>query len=287
MTGFGRGLQKEGDLEITAEIRSVNNRFLDVIVKTPRSLSNFEQQIREIVGKYTTRGRVNVWIGITADGEKYQELVLNKSLVQTYLSIADELKTLHVPGNVDVNQLLTLPDILTVNNDTDTDENTWNCVRQAVITALAEMNKMRQAEGAELNKDFVERINQLNDMINQVEQLAELTPREELDKLRARVKRLVPDEVIDENRLEMELAIIADRVDTTEECVRFNSHNKLFLDLLKDENSQGRKLNFLLQEMNREANTIGSKTSDPKISHLVVQIKDQVEKIREQIQNIE
>ncbi len=280
-------MENNGDMEITVEVRSVNNRFLDLIVKTPRSLTNYEQQIRDIVGKYVKRGRVNVWIGITNEAEKYQELILNKPLVSTYLDIVKELKELNVPGQVDINQLLTLPEILTVDSENDVEESTWQCAKSALEQALAEMNKMRVAEGNELYKDFVARVNQLEDVINKVQVLAESAPLEQMDKLRNRVRRLVPDTIVDEGRLEMELAIIADRIDITEECVRFHSHNKLFLEMLKDDESQGRKLNFLLQEMNREANTIGSKTSNPEVSHLVVQIKDQVEKVREQIQNIE
>ncbi len=280
-------MENNGDMEITVEVRSVNNRFLDLIIKTPRSLTNYEQQIRDIVGKFVKRGRVNVWIGITNEAEKYQELILNKPLVKTYLDIALELKELDVPGQVDINQLLTLPEILTVDSENDVEESTWLCAKSALEQALGEMNKMRVAEGNELYKDFVARVNQLEDVISKVQKLAESAPVEQMDKLRNRVKRLVPDTIVDEGRLEMELAIIADRIDITEECVRFHSHNKLFLEMLKDDESQGRKLNFLLQEMNREANTIGSKTSNPEVSHLVVQIKDQVEKIREQIQNIE
>lgn len=287
MTGYGRGVETVGDLEITVEIRTVNNRFLDLVLKAPRSLANYEQQIREIVSTYIKRGRVNLWIGITSETDKYQDLVLNKSLVNAYTRVAQELNDSGIPGNIDLNTILGLPDILSVDIDADVDEDTWLCAKQAIETALVAINNMRQAEGEHLYKDFVERVNNLEQIIINIEELSAKAPSESLEKLRERIRKIVPDDVVDSNRLELELALIADRIDITEECVRFHSHNKLFLDILANENSQGRKLNYLLQEMNREANTIGSKTCLAEVSHLVVVVKDEIEKIREQIQNIE
>jgi len=287
MTGYGRGIESVGDLEITAEIRSVNNRFLDLVQKTPRNLANYEQQIREMVSKHIKRGRINLWVGITSETDKYQDLVLNKGLINAYTRIANELNELSVKGEIDINTLLNLPDILSIDIDSTVDEQTWLCAQKAIETALVELNKMRDAEGKELFKDFVNRINHLEEILEKIETISQSAPVEELDKLRNRVKKLVPDDISEQGRLEMELALIADKIDITEECVRFHSHNKLFLEILDNETSQGRKLNFLLQEMNREANTIGSKTSIAEVAHHVIQLKDEIEKIREQVQNIE
>ncbi len=287
MTGYGRGIESLGDLEITVEIRSVNNRFLDLVQKAPRTLVNYEQQIREMVSKYIQRGRVNLWLGITSETDKYQDLVLNKSLINAYMRISHELKDLGVKGEIDINQLLSLPEILSIDIDPTVDEQTWICAQKAIEIALLELNKMRSAEGQELYKDFVNRINHLEKLLKKIETLSQNAPVEELDKLRNRVRKLIPDELLEKGRLELELSLIADKIDITEECVRFHSHNKLFLDILDNETSQGRKLNYLLQEMNREANTIGAKTSIAEVSHLVILLKDEIEKIREQVQNIE
>ncbi|MBN2410895.1 YicC family protein [candidate division KSB1 bacterium] len=287
MTGYGRGVESLGDLEITVEIRSVNNRFLDLVQKTPRTLVNYEQQIREMVSQYIKRGRVNIWIGITSDTDKYQDLLLNKGLINAYMRISHELKDLGVKGEMDINHLLSLPDILAIDIDPTVDEHTWLCAKKAIETALVELNKMRDAEGQELYKDFVNRIHHLENLLSEIEKLSQNAPVEELDKLRNRVRKLIPDEMLEKGRLELELSLIADKIDITEECVRFHSHNKLFLEIMEDETSQGRKLNYLLQEMNREANTIGSKTSLAQVSHLVILLKDEIEKIREQVQNIE
>jgi len=287
MTGYGRGVETLGDMEITVEIRTVNNRFLDLVMKAPRSLANYEQQIREMVGKYIKRGRVNLWIGITSETDKYQDLVVNKSLITAYTRVAQELNDSGIQGNIDLNTLLALPDILSVDIDADVDEETWLCAQKAIESALVALNSMRNAEGEHLYSDFVDRITNLEQIIIKIEELSAHAPRESLEKLRERIRKIVPDDAVDTARLELELALIADRIDITEECVRFHSHNKLFLDILANEASQGRKLNYLLQEMNREANTIGSKTSLAEVSHLVVVVKDEIEKIREQIQNIE
>jgi len=287
MTGYGRGIETIADLEITAEVRSVNNRFLDLVQKSPRSLANYEPQIREMVSRYIKRGRVNLWIGITSETDKYQDLVLNKGLINAYLRISRELKELGVSGEIDINHLLSLPEILSIDIDSNADESIWLCAQKAIKTALLELNNMRSAEGRELNNDFVERVKNLESIIKKIEMLSQNAPVEELDKLRNRVRKLISDELLEQGRLELELALISDKIDITEECVRFHSHNKLFLEILENETSQGRKLNYLLQEMNREANTIGAKTSIAEVSHSVILLKDEIEKIREQVQNIE
>ncbi len=288
MTGYGRGVCKLGDLEVTAEIRSVNNRFLDVVVKLPKTLSDYEQKIRELVGQHLSRGRVNLWLSITSGDDRYQSLNLNKGLAAAYVRLAKSLRDeLNIKGELEISQLLSFPDIIVADADEAATEETWKCAQEAINQALEQLSDMRLQEGKALQQDFVNRINHLEELITRIEEIAANSPQEELDKLRNRVARLIKDEQVDENRLELELALIADRLDVTEECVRFHSHNQLFLDVLDSEKASGRKLNFLLQEMNREANTIGSKAASSDISHLVVEIKEEVERIREQVQNVE
>ncbi len=288
MTGFGRASHKIDDIEVLVEIRSVNNRFLDFSLRTPRILSDYESQIKELVGKSLSRGRINVAITVQSENSNMQHLALNKPLAVAYHRLVRELQQdLGLAGEIQLNQLLALPDIIVVDDTTPEADRYWQCTREALNKVLGEIQSMRQQEGEELRKDFVRRIENLDRMITKVSELAVQQPVAEMEKLRQRVALLVKDERIDEGRLESELALMADRMDVTEECVRFHSHNKAFLQILDAESAPGRKLNFLLQEMHREVNTIGSKSASIEISHVVVEIKDEVEKLREQIQNIE
>jgi len=186
-----------------------------------------------------------------------------------------------------IDQIMILPDVIAVESEEAADEETWAIAKTALEEALSQLAEMRRREGVEMEKDFVERINTLESLSNRIEALAVKGPEMELSKIRERVKRLLDNEQIDEYRLEMELALISDRIDISEECIRFKSHITLFREMLQEVKSQGRKLNFLLQEMNREANTMASKAYTAEISHLVVKIKEEIEKVREQVQNIE
>ncbi len=288
MTGYGRGVHRIDEIEVTCEIRSVNNRFLDIVLKIPRSLAEREQKVREKVSAEIKRGRVNVWMSVTGDADKYTNLSVNEGLLQAYLRIARQIeKESGVENTLDVKSILSLPDIIVADNEQIADETTWQCAAVALDTALAEISDMRSREGSVLLQDFEERIRALDHLIKSVQKHAENRPAETLEKLRSRLSRITGYENMDEGRLELELALIVDRMDVTEECVRFFSHNEIFRDMLASKESQGRKLNFLLQEMNREANTIGSKAYSAEISHLVVKMKEEIEKIREQVQNIE
>jgi uncharacterized protein (TIGR00255 family) len=288
MTGYGRGISRNENLEVTAEVRSVNNRFLDVVIKMPKSLSNYEQKIREQIARSISRGRLNVWITFTGGEVQFRNLTVNKPLLAAYTRLAKEIqKEFDVQGSLDINRLFELQDVFVQNGTDSADEETWMLVREALDEALVQLSDMRGREGVELKKDIAARIAHLSKTVTDIERLAKGRPVEELDKLRSRIQPLMKNEIVDAGRFEMELAIIADRIDISEECVRFHCHNKLFSELLESQESSGRRLNFLLQEMNREANTIGSKAASSEISHLVVEIKEEIERIREQIQNVE
>lgn len=288
MTGYGGSANAVDNIEISVEVRSVNNRFLDISFKLPKKLSVYEQQVREIVGKYVSRGRVNVWMAIKGEEDKSNSFVVNHALVDAYVRIAKEIAERHgVGGALTIDQIMTLPDVIAVDVDEGADEKTWECAKAALEEALTQMVEMRRREGVEIKKDFVERIASLEALVNDIEKLSQNGPEVELSKLKDRVRRQLDNDQVDEYRLELELALIADRVDISEECTRFRSHITLFREMLEDEKSQGRKLNFLLQEMNREANTMASKAFTSEISHNVVKIKEEIEKIREQVQNIE
>lgn len=288
MTGYGRAEFIEDGIEATAEIRSLNNRFFDIVVRLPKSMGHFEKKVIEIVREYMSRGRVNISISIKNKDEKSGRLKLDEELSNVYIQLANELKEkFSIKGEIDIAQLLSFPDVITYEPEPTADEKYWNCAEIALRNALQITNEMREKEGQEISRDFEKRIINLEQLVEKIEEIAKNRSREELNKLRKRIQTLLNSEGTDETRLELEIAILADRLDVTEECVRFQSHNKLFMDALKTGQSQGRKLNFLLQEMNREANTIGAKVNCVEISHLVVQIKEEVERVREQVQNIE
>ncbi len=289
MTGYGRAAFRSDGTEILVEIRTVNNRFLDIMTKLPRCIAGYEQQVREIISKRLQRGRVSVYISLSRGDESGIQLDLNLEVAKAYLKIAQKLEQdLGVAGKLSVAELLAMPDVIAVPVQETTDEEIWQLAEQSLQAAIEQLVAMRAEEGKNLAQDFRHRVEQLEKLIEEMEKRAVEQPRIEMDKLRERITKLIDNrDAVDESRLEMELALIADRIDITEECVRFHSHNQLFLQTLELEPSQGRKLNFLLQEMHREANTIGSKTSQSDVSHIVVSIKDEIEKMREQVQNIE
>ena len=288
MTGYGRGVHIQNGVEISVELRSFNNRFLDVSVRVPKILSHYDQLIKDKVRKYVVRGRVNVSIVVKSTDNPYVGLKADMELARAYKKIFDELKKdLKITGEITLEQLLSLPDIICMEDEEEAADELWKIATKALEKALGSLNEMREQEGKELAKDLSARIRVLNKTIKEIDSIAKERPQKMFQKLQDRVQNLIEQGKIDNERLEQELAIIIDRMDVTEESVRFNSHNKLFLDSIKSEEPSGRRLNFILQEMNREANTIGAKANDKEISHLVVDLKEEIEKIREQVQNIE
>ncbi|MBN1560965.1 YicC family protein [candidate division KSB1 bacterium] len=288
MTGYGHGTHAENDAEISVEIKSVNNRFLEISLRLPSALAVYEQEVRELVAAYVQRGRVSVWVTVKGTDDTVQKFSVNHSLLDAYIKLTRDIKARHqLSGELSLEHLLALPDVIAVDAATEPDENAWQCAQQAIKEALQQLVEMRNREGTEIEKDFVERIDSLQKQVDFIADLSADGPAEELGKLKERVKRLIKHEQVDEYRLELELALISDRIDISEECTRFKSHLTLFRELMASEHSQGRQLNFLLQEMNREANTMASKAYTAEISHTVVRIKEEIEKIREQVQNIE
>lgn len=291
MTGYGRGEVRNGDCEIFAEVRSVNNRFLDVQMKLPKSYFHYEQEIKNIVRNYATRGRINIFVGLKSNNDENGNgngLGINREPAKLYWKLINQLKKeFKIRGRVKLEHLLQFPDIISYEETNGASEATWKSIEQALVTALENLQEMRKREGQELANDLDGRIQSLNSLIDQIEKISAGRMGEELEKLRQRVKEILSVEGVDETRMETEIALMMNRIDVTEECVRFRSHNKMFLDIMNAEEGGGRKLNFLLQEMTREANTIGAKANQADIAHLVVEIKEEVEKIREQVQNIE
>ena len=288
MTGFGRGEAHREGITISVELRTVNSRFLEVATRLPRSLSLRENDVKELIRRKISRGKVNVVANVEKEGNGSAGLAINSSAAKAYYTLLMQLrKTLKLKETVKLEHMLQFSEIFEQKDIGGTDEKEWGVLQESLESALGALAEMRRAEGGELERDFRTRIALLDEKLAQIEHLsAQQVPAERV-RLRERVAQLIEKTPVDEGRLELELALLADRLDVTEECVRFRSHNKFFLEALALPEPAGRKLNFLIQEMNREVNTIGSKSSATEIAHLVVGMKEELEKLREQLQNIE
>lgn len=288
MTGYGKGEAANNGITFTVELRSVNNRFLEISSRVPRSLQQRENEIREIVRSKIARGKITISVNKEEEGDNELAISIDKERTKAIYRLLSQLrKTAKIKEPVKLEHLLHFSEIFTT-QEGEEDETEWKIFLQALHTALDDLKTMRMKEGAELSKDLKRRIERLNATIDTVESLSVQRIPEERKKLQERIAAMLDDKsIIDNQRLELEIALLSDRLDVTEECVRFRSHNKFFLEALNSKESEGRKLNFLIQEMNREANTIGSKCNDVQIAHLIVGVKEELEKIREQVQNIE
>jgi uncharacterized protein (TIGR00255 family) len=288
MTGYGVAEAAAAEVRLTAEIRSVNSRYCEVSVRLPRTLGSFEQRVRKLVQGRMGRGRISVTVTWNGEGSAKGETRINEEVADRYYSLLSDLKKRYkLKGDLDLSTMVDLPDLFASEAPKLDEEEAWNLVREVVDRAVDGANAMREKEGEQLSADLAGRAAAVEDMVEAVEERAPLRVEEARDKLRDRLSQLMNgDEGVDPSRLALEVALIADRLDCTEECVRLRGHCRHFLSALREEGA-GRKLNFLLQEMNREANTIGSKASDLGISEQVILMKEEIEKIREQAQNIE
>ncbi len=288
MTGFGRGEEARDGFACQVEVRSLNHRFLDVVLKLPRGLSFYEDAAKEIVRKHLSRGRISLSVSLNSEQNPGLGLRIDTEAAQQYKRLLETLRdTLQLEGPITIDHILHFSEVLALENSVELPEQAWECVQCAIERAVRDLNEMRRREGVEISADLANRLKILDDTLNEIEARSAARRKEEFHKLYQRLKEYIATRELDPQRLELEVALLADRVDVTEECIRFRSHNKLFQEAMQDPESPGRKLNFLLQEMNREANTLGAKANEAAIAHLVVKIKEEVEKLREQIQNIE
>jgi len=289
MTGYGRCELSKRGTTVSVEVRSVNSRYLDVTTRLPRTLSHREKDVKDIVRSFMSRGNINVTVKLERESNGETPLKINASAAKSYYKLLTDLrKIVKSREAVKLEHLLSFSEILEPVDVEEIDSKQWDLVDEAIRKALKELNTMRINEGTELTKDFEKRVQWITETLGQIEKISVDRIPDERKKLLQRVTELLGDKnVIDQNRLELEIALLADKLDITEECVRYRTHNKFFLEAIQKEESPGRKLNFLIQEMNREANTIGSKANDASIAHLVVKIKEELERIREQLQNIE
>ena len=288
MTGYGSAeLERDGQ-RLAAEVRSVNHRFCEVSIRAPKLVSLFEDQIRQLVQERFSRGKITISISWSGVGESGEVLSLNLPVVERYVSILQQLRDRYgLSAELNVGTLATLPDVFTWEHAALSDEQTWSLVKALVNQACDNMNMMKAREGEALARDLDKRLKILREELDRVVERAPFRPKEAKERLMSRLKVMLDDVEMDPARIAQELALMADRLDCTEECVRLSAHLDQFRSLMEGPELAGRKLNFLLQEMNREANTIGSKANDVEIAHAVVVMKDEVERLREQVQNVE
>ena len=288
MTGYGRAVETVNGREFTVELRSVNNRYLDCTVKLPRSVSFAEEAVKQAVKQSVTRGKVDVFISIKSENSDDTKITLNASVLEGYLGAMRQMvDAFGVRDDISVSTVSRLPEVFTVEKPEVDEEQLKADLMGVVAKALAGYDAMRCTEGQALDADLRSRGNTILELVSQVESGNSQTVTDYRTRLENKLKEVLANTSIDESRILTEAAIFADKVCVDEETVRLRSHLQQMNTMLTTGGAVGRKLDFLLQEMNREANTIGSKCTDVRLARIVVDIKAELEKIREQTQNIE
>lgn len=288
MTGYGRAQQRFDEREVTVEIRAVNHRFFEFSARIPRSYGYLEEKLKALVGGQVSRGKVEAAVSIVSISGAGAEVQVNFELARSY---AEALRTLREPlelsDDLSLSAFSRLPDIFTVRKIEEDAEAVWNDVRQTAEAALERFLEMRRSEGGRLQEDILKKAAAIEGYVGEVERRSPETVREYRERLYQKLQELVADRAVDDARVLQEAGIFADRVAVDEETVRLRSHLCELRGILEGSGPCGRKLDFLLQEVNRETNTIGSKAQDAALARTVVEMKSEIEKIREQIQNIE
>ena len=288
MTGFGASDLATAAGRYTVEARSLNHRFLEIIVRLPRELAPLEDRIRALVQGRVLRGRVEVAIMRENYGKRLRTVRIDLDLAKAFASALNELKqALELPGSPDLAMLSALPDLIRIEEQKEDLEAAWTAIAEAVEVALSRLVAMREREGARLTSDLGQRVRRLAERADEIERRAPLVVQEHAARLTRRIEELIGMPPVDEGRLAAEVAIFADRSDIAEETTRLRSHLAQMQQMLIGDGPAGRTLEFLVQELGREANTIGSKANDVEISRAVIAVKGELESLREQIQNLE
>ena len=288
MTGYGRSEVHSEAFHFTVEARSVNHRYLDVSIRYPRFYAPLEARMKQLVGQHFTRGRIDITLTQQTNSGGQRALALDYDLARDYYQALPQLQqTLDVPGSIDLGLLLGLREILKVEEaDTDAEE-AWDVIAEGLGNALQALKAMREQEGTFLETDLRQRMQRVAEHVDAIRQRVPLVVTEYRERLAQRTQELMQQYTLDPERLHQEVVLLAERTDVTEELTRLDAHLQAFDQVLAAADSVGRKGEFLVQEVNREVNTIASKSNDAPIAHLVVDIKSELEKIREQIQNVE
>ena len=288
LTGYGRASFVIDAREYVVEIKSVNNRYSDISIKMPRSISFLEDKIKKLISNAITRGKIEVFVSFTNNSDIGRNIEINREIAKRYI---EEMRKLaseqNINSNIEVIDVMKMPDVL----NTKIDETAEEVIKDELITctneAITNFISMREVEGEKIKEDLEKRINVISEKINKINSISTGLVEEYIVKLEKRVNELLKPNVVDETRLAQEIVIYSDKCSVEEEITRMKSHISQFLSLLDKDNSNGKRIDFLIQEMNRETNTIGSKANNLEITNYVVDIKTEVENIREQIQNIE
>ena len=288
MTGYGKGTYDQGGIELTCEIKTVNNRYLDASIKAPRLFAAYEETVRSLIKEKMTRGHADVFISLKDKREKQTALTTDMALASAYVAAAKALKQAFpdLTDDITLSSVIRYPEVLKSEDTQVLDEELITALTTAVQAALENLNAMRQVEGAKLKADMLARMGEIEKLVEQVSARAPLVAAAYKEKLTTRVKEYLDGTQIDENRILTEVAVFTDKSNIDEELTRLRSHIEQFRTICQ-EGVVGRKLDFLVQEFNREANTTCSKSNDVEITRLGLALKNEIEKIREQVQNVE
>ncbi len=288
MTGYGKSEQTIDSLNVTVEIKSVNHRYFEFSARVPREYGFLEEKLKKYCNSLITRGKVECYVSVEDLEEREMEVNVNKTLAAGYVKALKELsERFGLKDDISAVTLSRYPDVITLHKASEDEERIWNAVKAVAETAVSKFIEMRETEGSKLRGDILSRADYIIKCVEFIEGRSPETVREYNEKLKQRMKELLGDAAVDEQRLLNEAAIYADKIAVDEETVRLRSHISQLREFMNSSEAIGRKLDFLVQEINREANTIGSKAQDVDIAKKVIAIKAEVEKIREQVQNIE
>lgn len=289
MTGFGRGEASTNGLQVTVEVKTLNSRYLDISSRMPQSIQHHEFDIKEIIQDKLSRGKVHLSINVDRAGKTGPNITYNEDMIKAYVNLLEQIKHIsNIQEPVQIQDILQFDGIFKSREEDEEEiKLIWKCATIAIDKALDNLNEMREQEGDELKNDLVKQIEGIDEIVDKVSRLAENRVADVREKLQNRIKGMITDDQIDPDRMELEIALIADKMDINEELIRLKSHLKFFLEAFDSDTPVGRRLNFLSQEINRELNTIGSKANDSTISQHIVLGKEKLEQIREQVQNIE
>lgn len=289
MTGYGKGEDENELYRSKIEIKSVNHRYIDINIRLPRQINYLEEWIKKEIKKHLSRGKIDVYINLEYLNESQTDIEIDKDLAKTYLNALSNLKSeLNLDDEIKLNNILNMTDIVKTKKREINEENILEVLENALTISLQNISNMRENEGIELKNDILLKLKNIKNYVKIIEERSPIVVIEYKEKLNDRISELIEnDTILDEDRLNNEVAYFADKASIDEEIVRLYSHIKQLEIILEENNSIGRKLDFLIQEFNREINTIGSKSNDTIITSYVVDLKSEIEKIREQIQNIE
>lgn len=288
MTGFGRCEVSEAERKFTVEMKGVNHRYLDVNIRMPKKLNFFETSIRSLLKKYVQRGKVDIFITYEDMSESQVSLKYNQTLATEYIEYFKKMRDeFELDNDMRVSTLARCPEVLTMEEQVVDEEELWSGLKKALEGACTQFVETREAEGENLKKDIITKLDGMLESVSYIEERSPQIITEYRSKLEAKVKELLSDTQLDEGRIAAEVVIFADKICTDEEVVRLKSHIKHMKETFASEEGIGRKLDFIAQEMNREANTILSKANDMEVSNHAIDLKTEIEKVREQIQNIE